>query len=39
MQEITDGWEIPDVEVFAPALAALCGDTESDESATSSVAA
>ncbi|MEO8381242.1 MAG: hypothetical protein ABI779_16400 [Acidobacteriota bacterium] len=26
MQEIIDGWAVPDVEVFAPDLAAVCAD-------------
>ena len=39
MEEIIDGWEIPDAEVFAADLAPLCEEPEPDESATSSVAA
>ena len=35
MEEIIDGWEIPDAEVFAADLAPLCEDPESDERAAS----
>ena len=39
MEEIIDGWEIPDAEVFAADLAPLCEDPKPDERAASSVAA
>ena len=39
MEEIIEGWEIPDAEVFAADLAPLCEEPEPDEGAGSLVAA
>lgn len=39
MQEIIDGWQIPDADVFAPDLPPLCEEQEPAERAGSSVAA
>ena len=38
MQEVIDGWEIPDVEVFADELAPICSDAEAGERTTAAVA-